>query len=272
MYICFFVFCLFVLFFFVMFVVCGLVSCEVMGEIVDVVNELFVIGFEIFDYVEWGVMFVVGMCGGFVDYVYFKFECVVFEVYLGCFVEVDFGEFVFEQFKVFFINVYNVYIVFLIFDYLDVELICDIDGVWDKCMYLVGGFELMFDNMEYNLLCFFFKDLCIYVVVNCVLQFCVFLLLWFFEGVMFDDQFDDWMMQFFNDLKYICFEEEMFYVFKFFDWYGGDFVVEGWELCVESIVIFILDYVEDEFVDFFDINLQLKIVFFDYDWGFNQVL
>ncbi|MEM9408851.1 MAG: DUF547 domain-containing protein [Acidobacteriota bacterium] len=251
-------------------VACGPVSREATGEIADAVNESIAGGTESFDHADWGAMLAAGTRGGLVDYAYFKAERAALEAYLGRIAGANLGALAPEQLKALLINAYNAYTVLSILDHPDVDSIRDIDGVWDKRTHAVGGFDLTLDNMEHNLLRPFFKDPRIHVAVNCASQSCAPLPPWSFEGETLDDQLDDWTTQFFNDPKYMRQEEETLYVSKLLDWYGGDFVAEGWEPRAESIATFISDYAEDELADFLDANPQPKIVFLDYDWGLNQ--
>ncbi len=251
-------------------VACGPVSKPATGEVADAVSASIASGTEGFDHSAWDAMMVAGTNGGLVDYGYFRGHDDELKSYLASLAEADLASLLPDHLMALLINAYNAYTVQSILDHPDTVSIKDIDGVWDTRLHRVGGFELTLDNMEHNLLRPFFKDPRIHVAVNCASQSCAPLPPWAFDGDLLEDQLEEWTTNFFNDPKYTRLEGDALLVSKLLDWYGGDFVAEGWTPREDTLAEFIKKYATGDVLDFLNSTPQPKIAFLDYDWGLNQ--
>ncbi len=251
-------------------VACGPVSRPATGEIAEAVQASIAGGTATFDHSDWSAMLAAGTRSGLVDYDYFAAERPRLDAYLQRLATADLQSLAPDHLKALLINAYNAYTVLSILERPDVDSIKDIGGVWDKRTHPVGGFDLTLDNMEHNLLRPFFKDPRIHMAVNCASQSCAPLPPWAFEGDRLEDQLEEWTERFFNDPKYARFEEETLYVSKLLDWYGGDFVAEGWDPVASTLAEFVALYADGALADLLDANPQPRIVFLDYDWSLNR--
>jgi hypothetical protein len=206
-----------------------------------------------------------------VDYQAFEQRREQLETYLQRVAEVDLGTLRRDHLMALLINAYNAYTVQSILDHPGVSSIRDIPGVWDTRTHLVGGNEVTLDNIEHNLLRPFFKDPRIHVAVNCASMSCAPLPPWAFDGARLEEQLDQWTRAFFADPKYLAVRDGSLFVSRLLDWYGGDFVAEGWKPRGNTLPEFIRQFAPLDVVEFLDAEGgDPDVEFFEYDWSLNQ--
>jgi len=241
------------------------------GDVANAVERAFQSGTETFDHAEWGALLSAGTEAGFVDYVYMEQNRPRIDAYVDRIAAVDLGALERSELEALLLNAYNVLTVVAILDHPGVSSIRDIDGVWTKLTWRVGGHDLTLDNIEHNLLRPFFKDPRIHFAVNCASGSCAPLPKWAFTGPELEAQLEERTHSFLQDPRNVTLEGETLSVSRYFDWYAGDFTAEGWTPRAESIAEFIARYATDEVRAAVRSAPGIALSFKDYDWSLNVV-
>ncbi len=245
-------------------------STPATGDVANDVERALTSGTETFDHSEWDALLRDGTRDGLVDYDYMARNRVRIDAYVDRIAAVELGALERDELKALLINAYNVLTVVAILDNPDVRSIRDIDGVWSDLLWSVGGHELTLDNIEHNLLRPFFKDPRIHFAVNCASRSCAPLPTWAFNAPELEDQLEERARSFLRDPRNVSLDGDRLRVSQYFDWYGDDFVAEGWTPRAETIAEFIAIYADDEVRAAVRANPQVSLGFRDYDWSLNS--
>ncbi len=176
-----------------------------------------------------------------------------------------------------FINAYNAYTVKTILDKVsaqgeyEIESIRDIRNVFDREEHVVGGFRLSLNNIEHNILRPYFKDPRIHFVVNCASTSCPPLPVKAFTGESVEEQLEAEARNVLSSPDYIRVEEGRLLVTKFMDWYGSDFVKEGYRGAERHLSDYIKKYTRQDVREWIvSQSSPPKPKFMKYDWSLNR--
>jgi len=239
------------------------------GEVAADVERSLVSGAGTFDHSVWGSLLAEGTRDGLVDYAYIGSRAAELDAYLGAVATVDLGALAPTELKALLINAYNALTVRAILDHPSVSSIREIDGVWSDLTWTVGGHSLTLDNIEHNLLRPFFRDPRIHFAVNCASHSCAPLPGWAYTGAELEEQLEERSHAFMTDEANLRLDGSTLMVSRYFDWYGEDFVAEGWEPRASTIAEFIVRYSAPEIRDAISANPAIELAFLDYDWSLN---
>jgi hypothetical protein len=224
----------------------------------------------VFEHAEWDSLLARGTRDGLVDYGIFEGQRSALDAYLGRIGDAHLGRLAPAQLKALLINAYNAYTIQSILDHPGVASIRDIPGVWTERTHRVGGHLLTLDEIEHNLLRPFFRDPRIHFAVNCASRSCAPLPGWAFDGDRLDEQLEERTEAFLSDPANVRLAGEALEVSKYFDWYGEDFVADGWAPTAATIPGFIAGYGTPEVREaVLGSSDGLSLRFLDYDWSLN---
>ena len=261
--------------------VCGLLGLGVVacgapestpaeGPVAEDVRAAIDSGTESFEHAAWDSLLAMGTRAGLVDYAVFEERRAVLDRYLGRIGEAPLDRLAPLQLKALLINAYNAYTIQSILDHPGVTSIRDIPGVWSDRTHRVGGYSLTLDQIEHNLLRPFFRDPRIHFAVNCASRSCAPLPGWAFTGDRLDAQLEERTTAFLSDPANVRLAGDRLEVSKYFEWYGEDFVTEGWDPSAATIPEFIARYAGPEVREaVLGAADGLSLHFLDYDWSLN---
>ena len=212
-----------------------------------------------------------GTRDGFVDYAYMASRAEDLADYRAALATADLGSLAPAELEALLLNAYNALTVQSILDNPNVSSIREIDGVWTGRTWEVGGHALTLDNIEHNLLRPFFRDPRIHFAVNCASHSCAPLPPHAFEGPALDAQLEERTRSFLRDPSNVSLDGETLRLSRYFDWYGDDFLAEGWSPRAESIPGFVARYATPEVRAAIESNPDIEIAFDEYDWSLNAV-
>ena len=254
----------------------GLAACgapesrQAEGPIADDVRVALESGTEVFEHADWDSLLARGTRDGLVDYEYFGRQRSDLDAYLGRVGDAPLGLLAPAELKALLINAYNAYTIQSILDHPGISSIREIPGVWKERTHQVGGHALTLDQIEHNLLRPFFRDPRIHFAVNCASMSCAPLPGWAFEGDRLDAQLEERTTAFLSDPANVRLAGEALEVSKYFDWYGEDFVADGWEPREASIPEFVARYAAPEVREaVLGSPDGLAMSFLEYDWSLN---
>lgn len=251
---------------------CGAPASErATGELASDIERSLAGGTGSFDHSVWDALLAGGTRDGFVDYAYMGSRAGELAAYREALADVDLGTLAPSELKALLINAYNALTVQSILDHPSVASIRDIGGVWTEQTWMVGGHAVTLDNLEHNLLRPFFRDPRIHFAVNCASHSCAPLPTWAFSGPELDAQLEERTRAFLSDEANVQFDGAALQVSRYFEWYGGDFVAEGWEPRAASIAAFIAEYSTETVRSAVQANPDLALVFDEYDWALNAL-
>ena len=152
-----------------------------------------------------------------------------------------------------------------------VASIRDIPEVFSRKTHVVGGYELSLDDLEHGLIRPLFKDPRIHFVVNCASVSCAPLPPEALGGARLDSQLESAVRGALSSPDYLRLEDGRLKVTKLLDWYGGDFVTEGFRGAEKSLPRYLRKYAAEEVVRFIDAaGGDPPFGFLDYDWALNR--
>lgn len=254
----------------------GLLACgapesrEAEGPVADDVRAALESGTETFQHAAWDTLLAIGTRDGFVDYEVFQVRRSDLDAYLARVGDAPLERLAPAHLEALLINAYNAYTIQSILDHPDVSSIREIPGVWSERTHRVGGHLLTLDQIEHNLLRPFFRDPRIHFAVNCASRSCAPLPAWAFDGALLDQQLEARTTAFLTDSANVRLAGEALEVSKYFDWYGEDFVAEGWDPREATIPEFIARYASPEVREaVVGSPSELPLRFLDYDWSLN---
>jgi uncharacterized membrane protein YdjX (TVP38/TMEM64 family) len=251
---------------------CGAPASEMAtGDLAADVERSLAGGSATFDHSLWDSLLAGGTRGGFVDYAYMGSRKSDLADYREALATVDLGSLSPVELKALLINAYNALTVQSILDHPSVSTIRDIDGVWTESGWPVGGHSVTLDNLEHNLLRPFFRDPRIHFAVNCASHSCAPLPTWAFTGPELDSQLDERTREFLGAEGNVRIDGAALRVSRYFEWYGDDFVAEGWEPRAESIAGFIARFSRPEIRSAVEANPGIELTFDEYDWSLNAL-
>ncbi|GAG25525.1 unnamed protein product, partial [marine sediment metagenome] len=142
---------------------------------------------------------------------------------------------------------------------------------WTETEWVVGGHSVTLDNIEHNLLRPFFRDPRIHFAVNCASHSCAPLPTWAFTGAQMEAQLDERTRAFLEDEANVAIDGSTLRVSRYFDWYGDDFVAEGWEPRAASVAEFIARYSTPDIRAAVESTPGIELGFSEYDWSLNAL-
>jgi len=241
------------------------------GDIAADVERSLASGTGTFDHGLWGSLLAGGTRDGLVDYAYIGSHAAELDAYLRAVASADLGALAPTELKALLINAYNALTVRAILDHPSVSSIREIDGVWTDLTWTVGGHSLTLDNIEHNLLRPFFRDPRIHFAVNCASHSCAPLPGWAYTGDQLEEQLEERSRAFMSDEANVRLDGSTLRVSRYFDWYGEDFVADGWAPRAATIAEFIARYSAPKVRDAVSANPTVALAFLDYDWSLNAL-
>jgi hypothetical protein len=152
-----------------------------------------------------------------------------------------------------------------------VASIREIPNVFARPTHKLGGHLLSLDDIEHGLIRPLFKDPRIHFVVNCASASCPPLPLEALTGGNLESQLEYAARRTLSSPDYVRFDGEKLQVTKLLDWYGDDFVTQGFHGAEKSLPLFIRKYASDDVAHAIDAaGGSPSVVFMDYDWSLNR--
>ena len=226
-----------------------------------------------FSHARWDSLLAGAVRGGLVDYPYVQRRRATLDAYLERVAGADLSALAPDQLKALLINAYNAYTVKAILEHPGVASIRDIDGVWTETTHTVGGHELTLDGIEHNLLRPFFRDPRIHFAVNCASLSCAPLPTWAFTGDSLDAELEARTRAFLRDTANVRVEDGTLMLSRYFDWYGDDFMADGWSPRAETIPRFVARYARADVAELVEARDGAPPVeFLSYDWSLNAAV
>ncbi len=270
------------------FVATFFVSCQapeaepVRGDLESSVKQGFAEGRQSFDHSGWNELLgkYAKEDGRKFDYAGLKSDEadeVRINEYLTALAEAELPTFSRPELLALFINAYNAYTVKTILDKVsaqgeyEIKSIRDIRSVFDREEHVVGGFRLSLNNIEHNVLRPYFKDPRIHFAVNCASTSCPPLPVKAFTGESVEEQLEAEIRKVLSSPDYIRVEEGRLLVTKIMDWYGSDFVKEGYLGAEKHLSDYIKKYTRQDVREWIvSQSSPPKPKFIKYDWSLNR--
>lgn len=211
------------------------------------------------------------------DYTGLKAQEAELDDYLEQVARADLAKLSRNELLAFFINAYNAYTLKTILKTMTPERpsgvasIRDVPDVFDAKNHQVGGFTVSLNNMEHNILRPFFKDPRVHFAVNCASVSCPPLAGSAYTGEGIDEQLEAAARRTLQSPEYIRIDHNRLLVSKILDWYGSDFLTEGYHGAASSPAQYIARYATDEVRQFLAARGgKVTIEFMSYDWSLNK--
>ncbi len=212
------------------------------------------------------------------DYAGLKKNQVDLDAYLQEIARQDVSQLSHDSLLHFFINAYNAFTLQTILNSMTrenprgVASIRDIPNVFDARSHVVSGDSLSLNNIEYNILRPFFKDPRIHFAVNCASIRCPPLADSAYRGETINEQLDVAARRSIQSTDYVRVENGNLLLTRILDWYGSDFVTQGYRGATNSIADYIERYATDEVKQFIRSNPKsVPIEFMPYNWSLNGI-
>jgi hypothetical protein len=210
------------------------------------------------------------------DYVGLKKEEAKLDYYLRSLADVELSSLSRNELLALFANAYNAYTVKSILEHIStdgtyaIKSIRDISDVFDIEKHRVGGFTLSLNNMEHNILRPLFKDPRIHFAVNCASISCPPIPIDAFRGASVDRQLDEATESVLSSPDYVRVEDGELKVSKILQWYGSDFVSEGYKDAEKDLKSFIRKFTSGDVRKWIDSHSPSSVKFMKYDWNLNR--
>ncbi len=147
----------------------------------------------------------------------------------------------------------------------------DVPEVFSRRTHIVGGYKLSLDNLEHGLIRPLFKDPRAHFVVNCASVSCAPLPSEALTGARLESQLEAAASGTLSSPDYLRVENGKLRVTKLLDWYGSDFVSEGFHGAEKNLPRYLRKYAAEEVVRFIDsAGGDPPYDFMDYDWTLNR--
>ncbi len=212
------------------------------------------------------------------DYAGLKKEEDKLDGYLRKLAEVDLSSLPANELLALFANAYNAYIVKTILGRVSsdgnyhTKSIRDIPDVFTIETHQVGGFSLSLDNIEHNILRPTFKDPRLHFAVNCASTSCPPIPTRAFAAQRVDGQLDEVTRAVLGSPDYIRVENDRLLVTRIMDWYGSDFLTEGYRGAEKNLGAYIRKYTREEVRRWIDSQASTaEVKFMEYDWSLNRL-
>jgi len=179
----------------------------------------------------------------------------------------------------FWINAYNAITLRSVIDAYPVKSIKDIDGVWDKKRWVVGGRKVTLNEIEHSILRPEFKDPRVHFAINCASVGCPPLADHPYAGSRLNDQLDSAAAGFVNNpaRNHIDAASGVIRTSELFQWFGEDFVPGygndkfPYLSPVEAAILqFMLRYADEERTAVLTSGKHWKFEYPPYDWQLND--
>ena len=149
----------------------------------------------------------------------------------------------------------------------------EIPNVFARKTHRVGGHLLSLDELEHGLIRPLFKDPRIHFVVNCASVSCAPLPLEALTGGNLESQLEYAARRTLSSPDYLRLDGEKLLVTKLLEWYGDDFVTEGFHGAEKSLPLYLRKYAADPVARAIDAaGGSPPVVFMNYDWSLNRAV
>src|SRR5262249_57043390 len=115
-----------------------------------------------------------------------------------------------------------------------------------------------------------FKDPRVHFVINCASVSCAPLPPEALSGAKIDAQLEAAARNALSSPDYLRVEDGKLRATRLLDWYGSDFVTEGYYGAETNLVTYLRKYAAQEVVRYLDANTLPAYDFMDYDWALNR--
>lgn len=163
--------------------------------------------------------------------------------------------------KAFYINAYNLLVIQSIVDKYPVESPMKIEGFFDKKKHWVAGEQLTLNELEKEKLLKPYGDPRFHFALVCAAKSCPSLANEVYLPATIDEQLDQQTRKSINNTQWLRLSptKKKVSVSKIFEWYSGDFLVEG-----QSIITWINKYRDTK------IPTGYQLEYYEYDWSLNE--
>lgn len=185
-----------------------------------------------------------------------------------------------DQELAFYINAYNIITLRSIIDHYPMKSIKDIDGVWDKSKWTVGGSKLTLNKIEHGILRKDFAEPRIHFAVVCASIGCPPLAAQPYLPESMDAQLSEAARAFATSTEYNRLDPDqgIAELSSIFDWFGEDFIVgnysektfAGLSNKENAVLSFLIrQFPEEDRARL--LTTEYKISYTDYDWSLNDI-
>lgn len=149
----------------------------------------------------------------------------------------------------------------------------EIPQVFARKTHLLGGFRLSLDNIEHNLIRPLFRDPRIHFAVNCAAASCPPLVEEAFTGAKLERLLENATRRVLSSPDFARVEAGRLRLTRILDWYGTDFVTEGFRGAEPSLPRYVAKYASGEVRDFIEeAGGNPPVEFLEYDWTLNRAV
>lgn len=227
-----------------------------------------------FDHAAWNTLLqdLVDGDTGYVDYAGFKKRETELDAYLDTVANAKLEDYDAQEEYPLLINAYNAYTIKLIVEnYPRIKSITDLKDPWKQRRYVVAGKKMSLDQIENKRLRPVYKDPRIHFAVNCAAIGCPTLRNEAFVSSRLEEQLEDSTAKALKKTKYVKVKNGKLYLTQIFDWYGKDFVSDGWIGAKPTVASWIHPYATPEVAEFIESKSgKPHVIFMQYNWKLNK--
>ena len=166
-----------------------------------------------------------------------------------------------NDYQAFWINGYNLLVIQGIIDNYPLKSPLDVSGFFDRTKYEIGGLKTTLNDIENKLLrANFPKEPRFHFVLVCGGLGCPPIINKAYQPDTLDEQLEKQTKLAINDPNFIRIKKNKVQVSQIFEWYPGDFKLEG-----KDLVDFLNRYKSEALPD------KSKISYYPYDWTLNEI-
>lgn len=170
------------------------------------------------------------------------------------------------------INAYNAFTLKLITLNYPVDSIMDLPDPWKQVRWVVGGYTVSLDGIEHETIRPRFQDPRIHFAVFCASVGCPKLQPVPYRGETVDAQLESAADAALSNRRHVRVEAGSLWVTQLFEWYGEDFVTEGWHGAAASVPLYVKAHTDADTAAFITSqNDDPPVEYIPYDWSLNDV-
>ena len=170
------------------------------------------------------------------------------------------------------INTYNACTLKLIAENYPLGSIMDLEEPFKQERCVVAGYTLSLDGIEHEVIRPRFKDPRIHFAVNCAAVGCPKLQPVPYDGETLDAQLAAAADEALSHPKHVRVNDGTLEVTQLFEWYGEDFVTDGWKGAAASIPLYVKAHTDPQTASFIESKGDAPpVAFIPYDWTLNDV-
>ena len=249
------------------------------GDIASVLKRGITFGHGSFDHTLWDdLVSRYAVNGGRrFDYAGLRKDEKKLKTYLDALARADLEALSSQELEALFANAYNAFTVATILEHVSeagaygIQSIRDIDNVFGREAFTIGGFRLSLDGIEHNILRPVFRDPRMHFAINCASISCPPIPTRALTGAGLDEELEKAARNVLGNPDYVSVENDALLLSKILDWYGADFVNPEYSGSEKSLPAFVSRYANEDVRRFLEKRKnEVAVRFRDYDWRLNK--